>query len=225
MTEHLPSDADDDEIIVAGRRRRPDRVRTWNRKLHYYLGLYLLQFLWLFAISGLTINHPKWSAAKFWSRRVETVSEHAVSLPNGASDDQLATAIMRSLGIVGEPGDLRHDATGKRFEFQVVKPGHNYRIAVDLAAENAKVTEIRLDRWGAVDAMHKLTGVRLEKPEERRDWILTRLWSLAMDALAVGLLILVGTGLYLWYRLGNRRMGGIIVLTLGLFSCGFFLFW
>jgi hypothetical protein len=224
LTEQPTSDAGN-EIAAAGRRRRPDRVRTWNRKLHYYLGLYLLLFLWLFAISGLIINHPKWSAARFWSRRIETVSEHAVSVTSGASDDQLATRIMQNLGIVGELGDLRHEAMSKRIDFQVVKPGHSYRIAVDLAAQSAKVTEIRLDGWGAVDAMHKLTGVRLEKPEERRDWILTRLWSLAMDALALGLLILVGTGLYLWYRLGTQRLGGIIALTLGLLGCGFFLFW
>jgi hypothetical protein len=204
--------------------RRPGRLRTWNRKVHYYLGLYLLLFLWLFAVSGLIINHPKWMAARFWSRRVETVSDHAVPLTRAASDDELVAAIMRNLGIVGEPGDLWRDSAGKRFDFQVVKPGRNYRVSVDLVENRAKVTEIRLDRWGAIDAMHKLTGVRLDKPEERRDWIFTRLWSLAMDALAVGLLILVGTGLYLWYRLGNQRMGGIIALTLGLLSCGFFLF-
>lgn len=224
MSERLPLAADGKGIRTAGARRRLDRARTWNRKLHYYLGLYLLLFLWLFAISGLILNHPKWTAAKFWSRRVETVSEHAVSLTSGASDDQLATATMQSLGIVGEPGDLHRDSTGERFEFQVVKPGRNYRVSIDLAEKSARLTEIRLDRWGAVDAMHKLTGVRLEKPQERRDWILTRLWSLAMDALAVGLLILVGTGLYLWYRLGSKRMGGIIAITLGLVSCGFFLF-
>jgi hypothetical protein len=222
--EQLPADADG-AVDVAERRRRPDRVRTWNRKLHYYLGLYLLLFLWLFAISGLIINHPRWTAAKFWSRRVETVSERAVSVTSGASDDQLATTIMRNLGTVGELGDLRHDASNKGLTFQVVRPGRVYKIDVDLNAKRAKITEIRIDRWGAMDAMHKLTGVRLEKPEEQRDWILTRLWSLAMDALAVGLLTLVGTGLYLWYRLDDRRMGGIIALMLGLVSCGYFLSW
>jgi hypothetical protein len=223
LTERIPTD--DDETVVEGRRRRPDRVRTWNRKLHYYLGLYLLLFLWLFAISGLVINHPKWTAAKFWSRRVETVTHRAIRPMPAVSDDQLTADIMRNLGIEGEPGELRRDTTGRQFAFQVVKPGRTYRVAVDLAKSDATITEIRLDRWGAIDAMHKLTGVRMEKPEERRDWILTRLWSLAMDALAVGLLILVGTGLYLWYRLGTQRLGGIVALALGLLGCGFFLFW
>jgi hypothetical protein len=32
----------------------------WNRKLHYYLGLYFLFFLWLFSATGLMLNHQQW---------------------------------------------------------------------------------------------------------------------------------------------------------------------
>ena len=31
-------------------------VETWNRKLHIYVGLYFLTFLWLFSFSGLLLN-------------------------------------------------------------------------------------------------------------------------------------------------------------------------
>ena len=50
----------------------PWRVKTleaWNRRLHFYLGLYLLFFIWLFALTGLLLNHPKWSFADFWPMR------------------------------------------------------------------------------------------------------------------------------------------------------------
>jgi hypothetical protein len=218
--------AADEEAVPSevGRDRRPDRLRTWNRKLHYYLGLYLLLFLWLFALSGLVLNHPRWTAGQFWSRRHETVSEHTIRQDPAGTDEELTTGIMRELALVGEPGALRRDSTGSRFEFQVVRPGRVYRVAADLSARRASVTEIRLDRWGAIDALHKLTGVRLDKPQERREWIMTRLWSLAMDALAIGLLVLVATGLYLWYRLGTNRVGGIVALALGAICCAFFLF-
>ena len=33
---------------------------VWNRKLHYYLGLYFLFFLWLFSLTGLMLNHQQW---------------------------------------------------------------------------------------------------------------------------------------------------------------------
>ncbi len=32
-------------------------LRTWNRRLHYYFGLYFLFFTWLFALTGLLLNH------------------------------------------------------------------------------------------------------------------------------------------------------------------------
>ena len=36
------------------------RFEFWNRKLHYYLGLYFLFFLWLFSLTGLMLNHQQW---------------------------------------------------------------------------------------------------------------------------------------------------------------------
>jgi len=40
--------------------RRPTGavLEAWNRRLHYYLGLYFLLFLWLFSFTGLLLNHP-----------------------------------------------------------------------------------------------------------------------------------------------------------------------
>lgn len=205
-------------------RRGPDRLRTWNRKLHYYLGLYLLLFLWLFSISGLILNHPRWATGEFWSDRRESKAERPIRAPAVASDLGIAADLMRQLGIVGEVSEIGRDSASASFTFQVVKPGHVWRIAADLAAGRASVTEIELNAWGAMDALHKFTGVRLDKPNESRDWVLTRLWSLAMDALAVGLVILIASGLYLWWRLRQKRVGGMIALTLGVASCGFFLY-
>ena len=34
-------------------------------KLHIYLGLFLLLFMWLFGFSGLLLNHH-WEFASFW---------------------------------------------------------------------------------------------------------------------------------------------------------------
>lgn len=205
-------------------RHRQDRVRTWNRKLHYYLGLYLLLFLWLFSISGLILNHPKWAAGQFWSKRKETIAERSIRSPAVASDAGIAADLMRQLAIVGEVSDVERDPAGAKFNFQVVKPGRVVRVAADFTTGRAAVTDIDLNAWGALDALHKFTGVRMDRPNEERDWLLTRLWSLAMDALAIGLVILIASGLYLWYRLRQKRIGGIIALALGIACCGFFVY-
>jgi hypothetical protein len=42
-----------------------DSFLVWNRRVHYYLGLYLLFFIWLFAFTGVLLNHPRWQYAQF----------------------------------------------------------------------------------------------------------------------------------------------------------------
>jgi hypothetical protein len=52
--------------------------------------------------------------------------------------------------------------------------------------------------------------------------LLTSLWVVAMDALAVGLLVMVFGSYYMWYRLKVKRTLGWIALAGGLLSCGLF---
>ena len=58
---------------------------TWNKKLHIYIGLYFLLFLWLFSISGLFLNHPPW----FHSMGPErTREERPVEIPDATDTQQ-----------------------------------------------------------------------------------------------------------------------------------------
>ena len=215
------TDAEDDGNDTGGGRTS---VHAWNRKVHYYLGLYLLVFLWFFSVSGLVLNHSSWEVAQFWRHREETTTQRAIRIPDHTGDVAIATDLMRQLGIVGELGEIKRSADPQRFELQVVKPGRVYRVVARMDSARADVTEIRINGWGAMDALHKFTGVSRDDRERTRDWVLTTVWSLAMDALAAGMIALVATGLYLWYRLKAKRIAGIIALTLGIACCVFFLF-
>ena len=195
------------------------------RKLHNYLGLSLLLFLWLFAVSGLVLNHSSWGAAQFWKQRNETSTIRPIDVPRARDDIGLATDLMRQLAIVGEVMETKRSPDGARFEFQVVKPGRVARVDVRLDSARAVVTNIELNAWGVVDALHKFTGTRMDDPAPTRDWLLTKLWSLSMDALAIGLIVLVASGVYLWYRgAGARRRAGLVALTAGVVSCAFFVY-
>jgi len=46
------------------RRKAAAVLEAWNRRLHYYLGLYFLLFIWLFSFTGLLLNHPRWSLSR-----------------------------------------------------------------------------------------------------------------------------------------------------------------
>lgn len=78
-----------------------------------------------------------------------------------------------------------------------MRPGHQYRIDAELSSTVAQVVEADLNAYGLFDALRKWTGVRMDDPEARRDRALTTVWIISMDALAIGLLIVVLSGLYL----------------------------
>jgi hypothetical protein len=61
----MPSSPEQTLSAADAPRANAGGYRVWNRKLHYYLGLYFLFFVWLFALSGLLLNHS-WTFAGFW---------------------------------------------------------------------------------------------------------------------------------------------------------------
>ena len=199
-------------------------VWSWNRRIHFYLGLYLLFFIWLFSISGLVLNNGSWPFADFWPEREETASTLPIDPPSADGDLALARELMGQLRLDGEVNTTERSPDGTEFTFQVVRPGITVNVEADLAASRAEVRETRVNAWGVMSALHHFTGVSMTDPERQRDWWLTTLWSLAMDAVAVGLVVLVGTGIYMWWRVKRRRMLGVLVLASGLACGGFFLF-
>ena len=71
------------------RRQLPAVLKLWNRKLHYYVGLYLLFFVWLFAFTGLVLNHPKWTFDEFWDSRRQTADEREIAAPGSSAEGDL----------------------------------------------------------------------------------------------------------------------------------------
>ena len=79
--------------------RFADVLEVWNRRFHFYIGLFLLFFLWLFAFTGLLLNHSDWNFAEFWPNRKQAdVARPIEPLPAGG-DLARTQDIMRQLGI------------------------------------------------------------------------------------------------------------------------------
>ena len=72
--------------------------------------------------------------------------------------------------------------------------------------------------------MHTFTGVRINDAKNERDWIVTKIWAWAMDAVAVGLVVMVLSGLVMWFALPAKRGWGLAALGSGTLICGWFLF-
>ena len=197
--------------------------KTWNQKIHIYLGLYFLVFLWLFAVSGLLLNHG-WKFTDFWPQREETKREQQLTMPTVGTDVQRAQEVMRQLGLAGEIEWTATRPASERFDFRVQRPGRTVEVRINPATQTAAVQEIRVNSWGAFRMLHTFTGTRANAPTAERDWWLTKLWSFSMDALAVGLTLLVVTSLALAAQRREKWLASAIALALGLGVCGFFVF-
>jgi hypothetical protein len=213
-----------DDGIVPQRRKRSaaDVFLVWNRRLHYYLGLYLLFFCWLFVFTGLLLNHSRWQFAQFWPNRVQRTTEHHFQGPVATSDVERARDLMRQFGIAGEIQWPTAQPASGPFAFQVNRPGLVIDVKADLGSGRATLQRNELNAWGVMQVLHAFTGVRAADMRNARDWTLTTVWALSMDAVAAGLIIMVFSSYIMWYRLNGKRRGGIIALLLGFVTCGAF---
>lgn len=199
----------------------PAVAEAWNRRLHYYSGLYLLFFLWLFAFTGLLLNH-QWTFAEFWANRQQSRYEVPIAAPEAAGDVAQAEEILRQAGIRGEIEWTKARAEADVLEFRASRPGHIYEIRADLRAQRATVQRIELNAWGVARILHTFTGVRLNDKRNARDWWATRLWAFAMDAVAAGLILMVLSSVWLWWSQKPKRAAGLAALLAGTAVCGLF---
>ena len=212
----------DDQYTKLHRRIARDVFVVWNRKGHYYLGLYFLFFLWLFAFTGLLLNHS-WTFAEFWPNRKVSKSERQVRTPIVTDDVEKARNVVRQLGIEGEIEwtSARVDAT--TFSFRVARPGRTWNVVMDPAGRVA-IERTDINGWGLMRVLHTFTGVRSSDSRNDRDWILTTIWALSMDAVALGMCLMSLSGIYLWIGLANKRKPGLVALLAGTVACSMFVF-
>jgi hypothetical protein len=213
-----------DGVMAPERRERSgaDILLVWNRRLHYYLGLYLLFFSWLFVFTGLLLNHSRWQFAQFWPNRVQSTTEREFRTPQATTDLARARDLTQQFGIAGEiqwPAAQPRDGS---FAFQVNRPGAVIDVKADLRSGRATLQRSDVNVWGVMHVLHTFTGMPSASSRNERDWILTTVWAISMDAVAAGLIFMVLSSYIMWYRLKAKRLGGIIALVLGLVSCGAF---
>ena len=184
----------------------------WNRKLHFYSGLFLLVFVWLFAFTGLLLNHPTWTFHEFWTNRRQTSYDREIAAPgaNAKGDLEQARDIMRQLGITGEILWTTTRTEPTQLDFQVRRPGHFFFIKADWGQKRATVQRAEVNLWGVMKILHTFTGNVADDPRNTRDWALTSLWAYSMDAVAAGLIYMVLSSWYMWLRLPEKRLPGAI---------------
>jgi len=222
----LPSEAGSVTVMTTeGPAPRPrgwgETLEIWNEKLHYYSGLCLLLFIWLFSFTGLVLNH-RWEIGNYWVRRSESTFTQKVQPPPGGSGLAEAQDSMRQLHLRGEVTLADSPAPPDQFTFRVYKPALMTDVKVDLQKNEATVHQIHVNAWGFLQMLHTFDVEKRDGPSEPRHWVLSKIWCFTMDAVAVGLIFMVLSSYYMWFRLKRSHTWGWLTLALGFAICGFF---
>ena len=135
-----------------------------------------------------------------------------------------ARDLMRQLDLAGEIQWLATKPDAKQLQFRVTRPGRQFDIKADWSSASASVQRTDINAWGMTRVLHTFTGVRLTDAKNDRDWIVTKVWAYAMDAVAVGLVVMVVSGLVMWWGLAGKRAWGFAAFGSGALICGWFIF-
>lgn len=193
-------------------------IESWNQKLHMYVGLFLLLFIWLFSLSGLLLNNSKWKFASFWEEREEREGIYTVHIPVNADSTTAINGIMEQLKVEGEVSKV--SISTNSLNFRTTKPGRIKDISVNLDTQNATVKEMNFNTWGIIRTLHTFNGRGINTPQA--NWTITHIWRFAMDMVAIGLIFLCISSWYMWYKTGENITLGLLILCSGIISAGYF---
>jgi len=201
-----------------------DRLIKWNRKVHIYLGLFLLLFIWLFGISGVLLNHH-WEFANSWEKRKVASYDKVIELSSERDKHVLVHEILNKLDLNGNIINLRYSADSANLNFLVVRPGIRYDLQATLEDGRIMVKETMLDQWAALQALHKLRNPTQKELADQYQPVLSFIWGISMDIVSIGLIVICLGGWYMWFQVPKKRFYfGLLSIFAGLILCACILF-
>jgi hypothetical protein len=191
-----------------------------NRRLHLYLGLALLPWFFMYAISSVPFAHNQFfeqrDAAKglpLWTLR----AEHSIDLPvpaDAAGLRTLGAALLEHAGV-----DATNFGTYRQGPTQINVYAYSFWKSTQLKyfTDQAKVTvEDRRFRWD-----HFLTGMHARGGFEQ-EGLLQRSWSVVVDIVCLSMIVWIASGLFMWWELPGQRRWGWAAILAGTISFLFF---
>ena len=199
------------------------RLIKWNSKIHTYFGLFLLLFIWLLGVSGLLLNH-QWDFAKSWEKREVINYYKTIEISEVRDKQKLVIEIMDKLNLNGSIVNLRYSSDSLFLNFIATKPGLRYDIQAGLTDGNILIKETKLDQWQILRSLHKLRNSTQKEQGETYHPIMASIWSLSLDIVSVGLIVICLGGWYMLLQIqGKRFYLGLVSLSGGVMLGIYFL--
>lgn len=183
------------------------------RRLHLYLGLALLPWLFMYGLSSLPFAHNQYfqkrDAAKqlpLWTVRESRPFDRPVPADPAARRD-FARQLLQEAGI-RQPNFGTYQPnpnTLQIFAFSFLK-SERLIYALDRKTLTVEERRFRFDQF--------LTGWHARGGFEQDGW-LSKSWGVVVDVVCVALLLWVATGLYLWWGVPSARRWGAATILAG----------
>ncbi len=177
------------------------RIAITARWLHIYLSMVSFAVVLFFSITGLTLNHADKLSGHERVAKYSGILPAQVMQASGGPDQAVITQQLRTAHhIRGAVTDFRNDADQTSISFKGA--GYNADAFIERPSGRYQVIETRSGTVAMLNDLHR--GV-----------VTGKVWSLAIDASAVLLVLVSLTGLALIFFLYKKRTSGLIVATAG----------
>jgi hypothetical protein len=194
----------------------------WNRKTHIHLGLFLLLFMWLFSFSGLLLNHGEWKIASFWEQRKETETVTFIHIPESRDSITLLKSIRSQVNIAGEVNNVK--LWPDSLHFSISRPGQARNLRIDLRKGICIEKKLEYNIAGKIRTLHTFNGVNKSSASLQPNWLITQVWKLSMDGVAIALVLLCVSSWIMWYKIRERYSWGLLAMILGFAAAIYFVF-
>jgi hypothetical protein len=183
------------------------------RRLHLYLGMFLLPWFLMYGVSSLPFSHNEWFRERpQWTTRADR--PYDLEVPPEADLRQVGGRILADLGMSGAYGTYRPNNR----QISVYCPNflRPTRITYDLEKKRL-LAEDRQFHWPQL-----LTGMHARGGFEQ-DGALNDAWGVTVDVVCVAMILWIATGVYMWWQLPASRGWGWLALGGGIVSFAVFM--
>ena len=180
------------------------RFLDYCRTVHIYLSMFGLLVMFLFGLTGFTVNHEDWFGAT-----TPRVRESEVRTPGDllARNDRLGIVehLRGTLRITGAM--TAFDDLDDRFSIGFKEPGQIWEIEIE---KNSGMTRVHQETFNFAAVINNLHRGRYSGAA----------WHWVIDISAVMIVIACATGMVLWLVLPRRRVIGALALVAGIIGTG-----
>jgi hypothetical protein len=178
------------------------------RRTHLYLGLFLLPWVIMFGVSSIPLNHNSSAAPPAWTKVADLPFTAAVPATSSTADLRvLGRAMMNAAGVSGgfyvnRPNPRQVNVNHPNF----IGPTRIFYYVDQqrLVSERRQFTPRMF-----VTGLHTRGGFTL-------DGFWDSVWALFVDALSIGLLLWIASGLLMWWKIsgtGPRKWGWLALAS------------